>query len=49
MVISKSGIAELDCAFTTKADPIDAIWYISKYEPENDFVEMIKITPNITA
>lgn len=49
LVISASGVAERDCVFTTEADPIDAIWYITRHEPGAGLVEMIKITPEVTA
>lgn len=48
-VISVSGVAERDCVFVTAATPSDAIWYITRHEPENGFVEMLKITPLVTA
>ena len=47
-VFSQSGIAEPDCVFITRASPNDAIWYITRHEPDNGFVEMIKITPSVT-
>jgi hypothetical protein len=25
------------------------LWYITKHEPQSGFVEMLKITPNVTA
>ncbi len=49
IVFSESGIAEPDCVFLTEASPNSAIWYITRHEPGNGFVEMIKITPTITA
>ncbi len=49
LVISASGYAEADCVFTTSADPIDAIWYITCHDPAAGFVEMLKITPQLTA
>jgi hypothetical protein len=49
LVVSASGRAERDCVFTTPADPIDAIWYITQHEPARGLVEMIKITPGVTA
>ena len=49
LVISASGLAEPDCIFTTSAQPIDAIWYITRHEPAAGFVEMLKITPQVTA
>jgi hypothetical protein len=49
LVVSRSGIAEPDCVFTTTGAPTDAIWYVTRHEPENGFVEMLKITPSVTA
>ncbi len=48
-VFSQSGAAEPDCVFVTGASTSNAIWYITRHEPSNDFVEMIKITPGVTA
>jgi hypothetical protein len=47
-VLSHSGVAETDCVFVTAAQPQNAIWCITRHEP-NRFVEMIKITPEFTA
>ena len=41
--------AEPDCVFTTSATPSDAIWYITRHEPAAGFIEMLKITPAVTA
>ena len=49
VVFSQSGVAEPECVFLTRASPADAIWYITRHEPSRGFVEMIKITPTITA
>jgi hypothetical protein len=49
LVISSSGVAEHDCVFITADEPTDAIWYITCYEPERWFVEMLKIVPSLTA
>ena len=48
-VFSESGVAEPDCVFLTEAEPGHAIWYITRHEPKNGLVEMIKITPAVTA
>jgi hypothetical protein len=48
LVLTGSGVAEADCVFVTSAQPHDAIWYITRHEPDR-FVEMIKITPGVTA
>jgi hypothetical protein len=49
VVFSESGVAEPDCVFLTEASPSDAVWYITRHEPDNGFVEMVKITPTVTA
>jgi hypothetical protein len=49
LVVSESGVAERDCVFVTPAHPEDAIWYVTRHEPEAGFVEMLKITPQVTA
>ena len=49
LVISSSGVAEPDCVFTTSAEPVDAVWYITRYESAAGFLEMLKITPTVTA
>ena len=47
-VFSFSGVAEPDCIFVTPGDPTDATWYVTRHEPENWLVEMIKVTPGVT-
>jgi hypothetical protein len=49
LVLSHSGVAEPDCVFVTEAGQSDAIWYVTRHEPHNGFVEIIKITPALTA
>jgi hypothetical protein len=49
LVLSSSGVAEQDCVFVTAASPTDAVWFITRHEPEAGFVEMVKITPTVTA
>ena len=49
LVVSESGVAESDCVFTTAATPTDSVWYITRHEPWNGIVEMLKITPTVTA
>lgn len=48
-VASRSGFAERDCVFVTEAGTSQAVWYITRHEPAAGFVEMIKITPGVTA
>jgi len=49
LVLSGSGVAETDCVFLTDATPYAAIWYITRHEPASGYVEMLKITPEVTA
>ena len=49
LVVSASGVAERDCAFVTSSLPSNAFWYITRHEPDAGFLEMIKITPGVTA
>jgi len=49
IVLSNSGVVEPDCVFTTRAEPVDAVWYVTRHEPDAGFVEMVKITPTVTA
>ncbi|MBI1731915.1 MAG: hypothetical protein HYR49_04000 [Gammaproteobacteria bacterium] len=49
LVVSQSGVAEPDCVFITPAEPHNAVWYVTRHEPDNGFVEMLKITPEVTA
>jgi hypothetical protein len=48
-VYSESGVAEPDCVFITPESPADAIWYITRHEPGEGVIEMIKISPGLTA
>lgn len=48
-VFTYSGVAEQDCVFVTAGQPNNAVWYITRHEPQNGFVEMLKITPEVTA
>lgn len=49
LVISASGVAEADCVFVTSAEPDDAVWYVTQHQPQAGFVEMLKVTPKVTA
>ena len=53
LVISASGVAERDCTFVTVDDEdegsSESVWYITRHEPAAGFVEMLKITPAVTA
>jgi hypothetical protein len=47
-VLTHSGAAEPDCVFSTPTSSQDALWYITRHEPETGFVEMLKLTPGVT-
>lgn len=48
-VLTNSGVAEPDCVFVTAGSSAQAVWYITRHEAENGFLEMIKTTPDETA
>ena len=48
LVVSESGVAEPDCIFVTESDRSDSIWTVTRHEPEQGFVEMLKVTPEET-
>ena len=41
--------SEPDCVFVTSASPHDAVWYVTRHDLATGCVEMIKITPEVTA
>lgn len=47
-VLSDSGVAEQDCMFTTPDGDSEAIWIITRHDPENTEVEMYKVAPGKT-
>jgi len=49
LVISSSGVAERDCVFITPDKSGNAIWYVTRHEPDKWLVEMLKIVPEVTA
>lgn len=48
-VLTTSGVAESDCVFVTAASPNDAIWYVTRHDRDKGLVEMLKVTPLVTA
>lgn len=49
LVITFCGFAERDCVFITSDKRGTAVWYVTRHEPEKFLVEMLKITPGVTA
>jgi len=48
-IYSNSGVAESDCVFISKENDMSSIWYTVRREPDNGFIELIEIIPNVTA
>ena len=46
-VVSESGLVEKDCLFVTPSPHSDAIWVVTRHEPETHRVEMIKCIPGV--
>lgn len=49
LIVSTSGVAERDCVFVTPEGDASAVWYVTRHEPHRFYVEMLKITPEVTA
>ncbi|CAN5143019.1 hypothetical protein BH24PSE2_BH24PSE2_05220 [soil metagenome] len=49
LVISESGLIEPDCVFITPEDESEAVWYVTVHASERWQVQMVKITPEVTA
>lgn len=47
LVITSSGLAELDCVFITAAGPQEAIWMVTHHDPVAHHLEIIKMIPGI--
>ena len=47
LVVTQSGLAELDCVFVTAAGPQEAIWMITQHDPVAHHLEIIKLIPGI--
>ena len=49
VVYSRSGVVELDCVFTTRDQDAEAVWMVTRHDPERFALEMVKVTPGSTA
>jgi hypothetical protein len=49
IVYSDSGLVEPDCVFVTASVSGEAVWYVTRCSRQENFVEMVKITPGVTA
>jgi hypothetical protein len=48
-VYTESGVAEPGCVFVTAAEPHAAVWIVTRLDAPAGIVEMIKISPEVTA
>jgi len=49
VVFSNTGVAEQECVFVTRDGETESIWVITDHDPEEHRVEMVKVTPGLTA
>ena len=47
LVLTRSGVAELECVFVTSAQPSNAVWMVTRYEPEAGRIELVKLIPDV--
>lgn len=47
LVVSESGYAELDCVFVTPGTPEDAVWVVTRHDPEHWHLELLKLIPGV--
>jgi hypothetical protein len=45
LVLSRSGVAELDCVFTTRSGDGEAVWTVTEYVPPSR-IEFVKVVPD---
>jgi hypothetical protein len=48
LVVSASGVAELGCAFVTRDGRDRSYWIVTRYEPADGRIAMVRVTPGIT-
>ena len=49
VVYSTSGVAEQDCVFVTESENKKTFWFVTIHDKEENFVEMVNITPGYMA
>jgi hypothetical protein len=47
LVLTESGFAELDCVFVSPGTPEDAVWVVTRHEPEHWRLELLKLIPGV--
>ncbi|MCL4299269.1 MAG: hypothetical protein KJ077_26275 [Anaerolineae bacterium] len=47
LVISESGVTELDCVFVMPDRPHDAVWVVTQWEPHVYHIEFLKVMPEV--
>jgi hypothetical protein len=48
LVLSESGFVEPDCIFLMPDKPRNSVWMVTRWQPEEFFVEFVKFTPEFT-
>lgn len=48
LVLSETGVIELDCIFVMPGQPHESIWVVTQWRPQEYYVEFVKVTPGLT-
>lgn len=48
LVLTNSGVAELDCTFVTGSTGAEAVWTVTRHEPSDGVIEFIRVVPDQT-
>src|SRR5688572_16507284 len=48
LVVTASGVAELGCAFVTNDGRDRSYWIVTRYEPAQGRIAMVRVTPEVT-
>lgn len=48
LVLTNSGVAELDCTFVTGAAGSEAVWTVTRHAPPDGVIEFIRVVPDQT-
>jgi hypothetical protein len=47
LVVTESGLVEEGCVFVMPDQPADAVWVVTRWDPEEHEVEFVKVTPGL--
>lgn len=48
LVLTESGVVEKDCVFVMEDRPVDSIWVVTNWDPQQYSVQFVKVTPGLT-